>query len=295
MSESNSTAGRVRRGSVPRLDSPGSLDTEDDDVVGVSSGWSTSCEGRDFNVRCPPRKKARKKPSGPSFYETIFFDRVFTKKRIARARDLWDIDEMTRSSSSVPGNLVPEYIVFHAQLPLSKPKMMGQSKNGPSIQCCVIFKLKKGTRKLLEAVVDGKAQWTNASRLLAAWTKHVRSSVSSKWKGRLKLIMIAQNPDELGLPGMVTRYNGKPVLLTKSTELFVDNPAYVEISTNFAQFCYLFRQAWSSYGIPALKTGDVRVGLVVEGRDDEELPEQILGCVSCHRLGLPEDAAGARR
>ena len=37
------------------------------------------------------------------------------------------------------------------------------------------------------------------------------------------------------------------------------------------------------------QTGDVSVGLTIEGRDNSELPEQILGCFSCHyHLGLPD-------
>ena len=62
-------------------------------------------------------------------------------------------------------------------------------------------------------------------------------------EGRLKLIMFAENPVEVGMPKMLTGYNGKPILLTKSTELFAEKN-YFEISTNL-KFCYLFRQARS--------------------------------------------------
>ncbi len=199
-----------------------------------------------------------------------------------KASEIWDMTDLCGEKSTC--NLVPEYFVLHSQLPLSKPKMMGQSVDGPSIQTCTIFRLRKETRETLNS--EESKSWSPALRLLVEWSK--RAPRDSKWKGRLKLIMFAENPVEVGLPSMLTGYNGKPILLTKSTELFAEK-SYFEISTNFAKFCYLFRQAWSSYGIPALKTGDVSVGVTIEGRDDSELPEQILGCFSCHYLGLPKD------
>jgi hypothetical protein len=247
-------------------------------------GWSTMVSGTRFPVRCRPRKKKGKKPSLDSLYECIFFDRIFTRKRVKRASDLWALDVLCEKENSCTS--VPEYIVLHSQLPLSRPKMIGQNIDGPSIQTCAVFKLRKETSEVLNTLEP--PTWSSALRLFVMWSK--RAPRDSKWKGRLKLIMFAENPIEAGMPKMFKRYNGKPILLTKSTELFAEKN-YFEISTNFAKFCYLFRQAWSTYAIPALKKGDVSVGITIEGRNDSELPEQILGCFSCHYLGLPEGCA----
>ena len=261
--------------SVPRLKTAPSSDERE-------KGWSTSVSGNRFPVRSLDYKKKKKKENSlKAFYECVFFDRIFTRERVRKASDIWAIDTICEEPNAT--RVVPQYIVLHSQLPLSKPKMMGQSTNGPSIQTCTVFKLREETCEVLNS--KDPRSWSAALRLFVEWSK--RAPRDSKWKGRLKLIMFAENPVEVGMPKMLTGYNGKPILLTKSTELFAEKN-YFEISTNFAKFCYLFRQAWSSYGIPALKTSDVSVGLTIEGRDNSELPEQILGCFSCHYLGLPD-------
>ena len=58
-----------------------------------------------------------------------------------KASDIWAIDTICEEPNAT--RVVPQYIVLHSQLPLSKPKMMGQSTNGPSIQTCTVFKLRE--------------------------------------------------------------------------------------------------------------------------------------------------------
>lgn len=52
---------------------------------------------------------------------------------------------------------------------------------------------------------------------------------------------------------------------------------YVEIDVNIHNFCYLARKGANSL-FGDLHKFVIDLGLVVEGRDDDELPEQILGC-----------------
>ena len=85
---------------------------------------------------------------------------------------------------------------------------------------------------------------------------------------------------KIGMPSLLAGYNAKPMLLTKSTTVFTDDPRYVEASTNVAMFQFAFRKVLANYGLPILPKADARIGLVIEGRNDAELPEQMLGCLA---------------
>lgn len=262
-------------GDIPRL-----LDTprENDDK---SSGWSNCVSANFFKVRSLPRKKKGKAPSAPSFYECVVADRVTTKKRVLRARDVFPLSKYLHQNADdpvVPGAILPEFIILHLQLPLSKPSMIRTVLDGPSEQFICVLKIKRDTCAML---AKDFSKWPNALKLLAAWTKSAASD--DKMKGRLKLICHCQNHQAIGLPSLLTGYNGKPVLLTNSTKVFRES-SYMEASSNVAKFNFMARQGWSSYGIPKLNIADMRIACLIEGRKDSELPERILACLGSHFL-----------
>ncbi len=78
------------------------------------------------------------------------------------------------------------------------------------------------------------------------------------------------------------------MLITKSGTLW-HGPQYAEMDINVRMFSFLARK-----GLAALKPRFAQmvldVAFLVEGRGDEELPEQLLGCARLHRLGYEEAA-----
>jgi hypothetical protein len=84
-------------------------------------------------------------------------------------------------------------------------------------------------------------------------------------------------------------YNGQPIL-TRPQHRFYEGVGYFEVDVDAHLFNYVARKGLS--GLPLL-SGDLIIdfGFVLEGHRDEELPEQILGCV---RLGQVDLQAAPR-
>ena len=108
--------------------------------------------------------------------------------------------------------------------------------------------------------------------------------------GRFKLILYADP-----LPAKVLNaYNGKPTLLTASTSVHIgtidemDDSAgeacrYIELDVNIRQWNMFVRTSLSKLS-PSIEGLDIEIGCCVEGRNDEEMPEQLLGCAKLSRI-----------
>ena len=109
-----------------------------------------------------------------------------------------------------------------------------------------------------------------------------------KASGRFKLILFAEPVPSKILNG----YNGKPVLLTASTTThtgFIDATdnggqyRYLELDANIRQWNMFVRKSlfslWDAVGGFGLE-----LGCCIEGRSDEEMPEQLLGCTKLSQL-----------
>lgn len=155
--------------------------------------------------------------------------------------------------------------------------------------------------------------------------KHRRAAADPDCRGRFKVIASCRNLEELALPAFIANYSasrrvllfacaidrwlrlgpcshppltpdtqqhtpdGKPVLITKSGSLH-QGANYLEMSIRVHRFSYLAKKGLATLrGRFAQMVLDV--AFLVEGRGDEELPEQLLGCARLHRL-VYEKAAG---
>ena len=143
-----------------------------------------------------------------------------------------------------------------------------------------------------------------------------RAPCDAEVRGRFKVIASCVNLDELSLPSFISNYNGKPVLITRSGRLFqgysssssssssspsfssssptalssfssssvssapsLATPSdllYLEIDINVHRFAFLAQK-----GLKYLKTKFpamvLDMAFLIEGRRDDELPEQVLG------------------
>ena len=110
----------------------------------------------------------------------------------------------------------------------------------------------------------------------------------------LKIIMMIDNIDELGLPSMVNKYNGKPALQRSAQVL--ERDGYFEILINVHIWAQMVRALWARYR--GLFAGHhLRVGLLVEGNDETELPEQMMLAVALHQMdwdAFPKDVITPR-
>ena len=81
--------------------------------------------------------------------------------------------------------------------------------------------------------------------------------------------------EKQGLPHPIPGYNGKPVLINKSGSFF-RRDGYIEHTVNVHLFSYIARKALHTLQ-PKFSRMVLNIGFVIEGRDDDELPECMLG------------------
>ena len=106
----------------------------------------------------------------------------------------------------------------------------------------------------------------------------------STWHGRFKLMSRCENIEEFGLPNFITSYNAKPCLIRNTLTMYhgeADN-SYLEIDVNVHEFGSLPKKA---LGILMDKFSKMRVstGFCIESRDDDEMPETLLGVSTTYK------------
>jgi hypothetical protein len=87
--------------------------------------------------------------------------------------------------------------------------------------------------------------------------------------------------EELGMPSAVISYNAKPILIRRTSSLF-KTPKYLETCIHVFKFDYVAKQSilmvTSRCGLMYMECG-----FTIEGRDDSELPEVLIGCAAINR------------
>jgi hypothetical protein len=85
----------------------------------------------------------------------------------------------------------------------------------------------------------------------------------------------------MGVPAVIMSYNAKPVLIRRTGSIF-RGPNYLEIDVHVHKFANLAKKS-----IHALSSRCglmyMQIGFVIEGREDEELPEVLFACVGINR------------
>ena len=114
---------------------------------------------------------------------------------------------------------------------------------------------------------------TPAVKLFAEWCR--RAEDEPAFRGRFKTMCVLDDIGNLGLPGFISNYNGKPVLINKSGTM-LRRSNYIEMNINVHQFAFIAKKALYSLQ-PKFPRMVLNVGFTIEGRDDTELPECMLG------------------
>ena len=231
---------------------------------GFAEGW---------NLRAPGyRKTGLKIPSLDSMYSLAGVD-IYKSDQ-----PLEHIGRHLRIPSEIESNAtgLPETILFNLHIPhCEAPSVWGQDAGGPTINAILTFSLKKSV------IEDLKTKELPAASLLKDFYEKVpqggATPAQQPFLGRFKFLVRA----ERGVPKVFSKYNGKPVLVTRSGKCFRGDH-YLEVNCNLRRWAYTARVAlYSMWG--ALSQYKLHVGCCIEGRDDTEMPERILGCaqLSC--------------
>lgn len=241
------------------------------------------CDAAVFDVRNVGYKQTREKiPSQFALYECVGMDIVRDNRRIDCILDRLREADLP---SNWPGARweepwkVPRVLIFNCQVPYTAGKIFGsypEEDGGFSI--LNYFVLSREASELLA--------WNSPTPALQLWKRFVEEGVSTKEGISLKVVGRVEDLDKHEVPESFKRFNNKPVLLTRSATIYKKRlPEVLEIDFDVRNWNYPTRAAMVSYHHRA-REAEVEIGYLLEGKADDELPEQILGCFTVSNMDI---------
>lgn len=240
---------------------------------------STACASS-FQVRNEGYKRTKEKvASQDSLYR--FFGCDFVKadhKKIENIVENWGDDFISKLPTKkgwTPDIGFPEILVINCMCPYETGGMWG-AHPVDDVGFNVLTYHKISTETLRAAAAGEESKY---SKQLALFKRFIEGGQSERNGISLKKIGQATNVEELGLPGFIKGYNGKPVLVTASCHVIKSHyPRILEIDYDIRQWSYAMRSALPGTVFPRFKIADVLLGWLIEGKTEDELPEQMLAC-----------------
>ena len=181
---------------------------------------------------------------------------------------------------------IPRLLIVNSQLPYSSPSLWAPQSpdSDPGFSIISYYAINPA---LVVELNSGKIE-PPAVKLL----RRLMAEGQSRKEGTaLKAIGVVDNMEEIGFPDIVSGYNGKPVLVTKSASFSywpsLPECEVLEIEYDVRQWSILARKTLHSLR-DKFKDAKCQLGLVIEGQNDEELPEQLLSCFRIDFLDIME-------
>lgn len=233
------------------------------------------CDHSTFNVRQGPNysKFKRKGPTGPAIYEAFAVDTFCARKRIDHIAQYLSLPDVKNINTY--NEFVPPILMIQLQLPSDAPPLFGTVQDGPGWAIVMYFKI---TEWACNELRDLSAA-SPAIKLFAKFCQHAETDYA--WRSRFKVITYCSNLDEIGVPSVISSYNAKPVIIRRTSSIF-RGPSHLEIDIHIHKFANLAKKSIhllsSHCGLMYMQ-----IGFVVEGRTDEELPENLFACVGVNR------------
>lgn len=239
--------------------------------------WS-AVSGGVFRVRHGPDYSSNgfKAASLPALYDCVGVDMYRSKKPVHNIGSQLQLPVVARPN---PSECVPSTLILNVMVPTSSPSMFSPKTNGETINVVFCFVIRESTAAALQELhsAPGAVQLLDKYFRLAP---HGDPDVAD----RIKLMGKVNNWEQAELPSMLSGFNGKPTLVTKSG-MWYQGEGYAELDCNTAHWCYMARKglhsAWKNIGQAVFD-----FGVVVEAREDKEMPEQLLGCAHLNHLHL---------
>mmetsp|Transcript_19659 Transcript_19659/g.42726 ORF Transcript_19659/g.42726 Transcript_19659/m.42726 type:complete len:1045 (-) Transcript_19659:2973-6107(-) len=250
---------------------------------------------RVFDVRSHGYLATKKKiPSPGELYECVAVDCFVSNTRFPEIAPRVKFDRKFDIDSTGKTWKCPDIFIVSIAIPMEAPRFGQSTDDGRGLTYVGYFKMKDETRKILrritaaeydpstdtsESEIDIQKRVVNGVRL---WERYCQEAPNDPaFQARFKLIP-SGNLAELGCPSYIAKYNGKPVLIKRNqvTGFFTDYPSLnvMEFDISLHPFPYLFKQA-TAYLKDYLDKFVGTYGFVIEGRNDEELPEVVIGAM----------------
>mmetsp|Transcript_17637 Transcript_17637/g.23538 ORF Transcript_17637/g.23538 Transcript_17637/m.23538 type:complete len:371 (-) Transcript_17637:351-1463(-) len=240
-----------------------------------------------FHLRIGPnyKKTKTKAPSCNALCDLISCDFIHAETFLDNAKNAFNLPNIPGVTDVDTGlEYVPPMFVVNSWLPT---KDHGAFSNGriekPSYIVVMVFAISEWVLEELKDIEKASP----GVRLFAEWCRV--SDTDPDFKGRFKAIGMVEDIESLGIPGFITKFNGKPALISKSGT-FSRHENYIELSTNIHMWQYIARKGLVTL-LPHFPRFVVNVGFTIEGRSDEDLPEVLLG--GCRMIRIDPSKAVA--
>eukprot|EP00413_Alexandrium_margalefii_P046532 CAMPEP_0204596446 /NCGR_PEP_ID=MMETSP0661-20131031/53244_1 /ASSEMBLY_ACC=CAM_ASM_000606 /TAXON_ID=109239 /ORGANISM="Alexandrium margalefi, Strain AMGDE01CS-322" /LENGTH=219 /DNA_ID=CAMNT_0051607055 /DNA_START=18 /DNA_END=677 /DNA_ORIENTATION=+ len=174
---------------------------------------------------------------------------------------------------------VPRVLVVNCQLPYKAGRLVGaHPEDDGGLSIASYFVLSRQSSELLSRGV--------ATPALRLWKRFVEEGVSTKEGISLKVAGRVEDLEKYEVPESFHRFNNKPVLLTKSATVLTHRlPEVLEIDYDVRSWVFIARSTLANYHHRA-REAELEIGYLVEGKADDELPEQILGCFKLNNMDI---------
>jgi hypothetical protein len=249
--------------------------------------WSKATDSS-FNVRLGPGYKQNKikAPSLEAFYECSGAD-LFRCERITPNLGKHIALPGTRGAKPIDG--IYRILMVNIMVPsyqAANPVWGRHPGNGHNWQACIYFSLRPEVATMLESTPC--EEWSPGLRLLRRFC--LSEDSDDNMRNRLKFIPRLEDVDALSgvinkpTMSMLKTYNCTPIL-TRPTHSLRKNDDFLCIDVNVHAFNYFLRKGIESC-CEIFHNFIMHCGIVIEGIEDEELPERLLGCFILHGLDL---------
>jgi len=228
-----------------------------------------------FKVRTGPlyKRQGLKAPSKAAMYELITVDLVKLNGKLASAGH--HVKMPSPLEGGADGPLSP-ILAINLQMPLTAPAAFGGDDTGtePTFSIIAYFGCSAS------AQAEARSGTPSAAvRLMMEYCARApppgQSASGTETPYPFKIIAMLENIDELGLPSHIARFNGKPALIRKSGTLHAGE-GYLELAVDISKFSYFARRGlWGI--LDRIKNFSIHAAFLLEGTEDDELPECILG------------------
>lgn len=180
----------------------------------------------------------------------------------------------------------PDTFVISVSLPTNN--------DGAGFTITMYYEMQQDTRDILRRItadgydpkvdeeINSNQSKVNAVRLLETWCQ--RAPTDDAFMSRFKVISRADNIDELGLPKWISKFNSKPFLVKRpgQTGFLHIHPekSCMEFDVSLHTFPYLTKKAIRFMKDACFRKTVATFAFCLEGREEDELPECLLGAFS---------------
>ena len=234
-------------------------------------------------------------PSPTSLYELVDVDTFDANEHMTDVGQRFSIPDYDYGDA---GHwCAPDTLIISFALPTSPPKLRS-GPDGKGYVVCGYFRIRSDVRKTLDIISNpkydeekresmlrelfpdsNKKMLVNGVKLWEKWC--TTAKVDPEMMKRLKFVPRGENLKELGVPSWICRYNGKPMLIKRpgETSFIFSHPdeRTMEIDINLHPLPFMFKQAMTYLKEHYFPKMIMTFGFVIEGREEEELPEVLLG------------------